>query len=189
MGLRRVMAPVYVWVPEGPLDPGWGVTPPTDPGYGRPGWSPADPDYGLGAGLHPGHGLPWAPGHPDQGLPVSPGHPSGGPIKPPGRPIVPSNPIYKPPAGHPWLPGHWEILDPGWGKPPILGFLPSDPGFGIPETPEGPGGGTWVPVDPDYGLPERCPGGKPHPPLWAWIPEPPDLTKPVEPVEPTPAPK
>lgn len=187
MGLKRIYAPVYVWVSEGPTDPGWGVSPPTDPGFGRPGWSPVDPGYGRPdwAPALPGHDLPgsgghpWLPGHiggphPGHGLPISPGHPGN---KPPGRPILPPHvdnglPPASPP--HIWGGGRWEILDPGFGKPPIFGLIPIDPGYGIPETPTGGGGGgTWVPTDPDYGIPEKpCGGGgKPHPPIWAWVPD------------------
>ena len=48
--------PVYPGRPGGPTDPGWGVTPPTDPGYGRPGWSPVDPGWGVGRPPHVGGG-------------------------------------------------------------------------------------------------------------------------------------
>jgi hypothetical protein len=68
--------------PQGPVDPGWGVTPPVDPGYGRPGggWSPVDPGYG-----HPGGG----PGYPSQGLPWGPGRPTHPIATPP--PPTPDN--------------------------------------------------------------------------------------------------
>jgi hypothetical protein len=204
MSFIKVPGQVYTWIPDGP----------TDPGYGHPSWSPADPGYGLGAGNRPDAGLPWAPAYPSHGLPWAPGHPSTGlpPVhvggKPPGRPILPpSVDNGLPPVNHPWWGGggRWEILDPGFGKPPLLGFFPVDPGFGIPESPPpvvgggpstpppvvsgGPivpdgGGGNWVPTDPNYGI-EECPGGRPKPPIWAWIPTPPDLTKPV----PLPTPK
>ena len=49
--------PVYPPRPGGPVDPGWGVTPPVDPGYGRPGWSPVDPGWGHTPG-HPGNRPP-----------------------------------------------------------------------------------------------------------------------------------
>jgi hypothetical protein len=90
---------------------------------------------------------------------------------------------------HPWLPGNWVPVDPGYGKPPIWGFLPVDPGWGVggvnPPTPGNELPGHWVPLDPDYGIPERerrC-GGAEHPwgkpPLWAWIAEiGPDFGKP-----------
>jgi hypothetical protein len=114
------------------------------------------------------------PGH---DLPVSPGHPSTGPIKPPGAPILPPSPDNGlPPNGHPWLPGHWRPVDPGYGLPPVFAFFPVDPGWGAgavpPPTPgnELPGDGHWVPVDPDYGKPERPCGGKPSRAIWAWIP-------------------
>jgi hypothetical protein len=53
----------------------------------------------------------------------------------------------------------------------------------VPTTkPTPPGqGGAWVPTDPDFGKPVRpCPpvGGKPHPPLWAWIPDRPEVEPP-----------
>lgn len=35
-----------------PVDPGFGVRPPVDPGYGRPGWSPVDPGFGQGRPPH-----------------------------------------------------------------------------------------------------------------------------------------
>jgi hypothetical protein len=166
MPLRRIVYPVFVMVP-GPADPGYGVEAPVDPGYGHPAWGPVDPGYGVGRPpVDPGYGIPSFP------------HPGTGPIKPPGRPIVPSNPIYKPPPGHPWLPGHWAPVDPGYGLPPVFGWFPVDPGFGIPEAPPPTAGnlptmpGHWVPTDPDYGIPaHECHCDKPHPPLWAWIPE------------------
>jgi hypothetical protein len=166
---RRIPSPVYVWIagPGEPVDPGWGVSPPVDPGYGRPGWSPADPGYDIGLGLRPDNSLPWGPGHP-----------STGPIKPPGAAILPPSPDNGlPPTGHPWLPGHWRPVDPGYGLPPVWGWQPVDPGFGT----GGGGGGTlpagpghWVPIDPDYGIPEhhrRCCPDKPHKPIWVWIAE------------------
>lgn len=223
MSWKRFVGWVKTDDPFDPIDPGYGQSDgiwdgPVDPGYGRPGYG-GRPDNSLPGG----GGHPWLPGYgrperPDNSLPGG-GYPSTGPIKPPGRPIVPSHPGQRPPMGgappHPWIPGHWEPIDPGWGKPPLWGFLPVDPGWGVDEggapakpdqslptppppaqtkppvgtwPPSGGGGGNWVPVDPDYGLPTRpCPGGRPHPPIWAWIPAPPDLTKPVEPTEPPPA--
>ena len=193
--------------PAGPIDPGFGQPGgPVDPGYGRPGWGPVDPGFGRPGGGYPSHGLPIAPGHPGN--------------KPPGLPIVPPHPGQRPPMGgappHPWIPGHWAPVDPGFGLPPLWGFIPVDPGWGQPETPpptvgggpvppkpgappgpdqglpgagapgvKPPGGGNWVPVDPGFGQ-----GCKPLPPIWAWIPAPPDLSKPVPPTEaPAPAPK
>jgi hypothetical protein len=185
--------------PSGPVDPGWGVRPPTDPGYDRPAWG----------------------GRPDQGLPPEGGHiwgalirwlqrPTigGGPAKPPGlRPIAPlppspGHPGNRPPNGglppHPWLPGHWEPIDPGYGKPPLWGWIPSIDN-GLPETPgtkpiepdvpttkpTPPGqGGAWVPTDPDFGQPiHPCPptGGIPHPPIWAWVPDRPEIGQPLPP--------
>lgn len=208
MSLRRILAPVYMLVPDRAVDPGWGIDMPVDPGYGRPGWSPADPGYDIPgfAPVRPGQGLPgtgghpWLPGlgrpdRPDQGLPIH-GHPGN---KPPGRPVLPNRPENGLPPSIPPSPwgGWWEIIDPGFGHAPILGFFPIDPGFGHPETPPPtpgtplpkPPGGNWVPTDPDYGKPERPCGGAgiPHPPLWAWIPDPPDWSKPVP--EPVPEPK
>ena len=59
--------PVYPSRPGGPADPGWGVTPPTDPGYGRPEWE--RPPYIWGQ----------RPPHVGGG-PVYPGYPTGGPV-------------------------------------------------------------------------------------------------------------
>jgi hypothetical protein len=175
--------------------PGGGYIDNTLPGGGHVSGQPIYPGgYPGGGPVRPPH--VWFP-LPGTGLP-------GGPVKPPGRPILPPAPDQGlPPNGglppHPWLPGHWEILDPGFGKPPQIGFLPVDPGWGLPEAPPatpgqlpsgiGPGqlpsgGGSWVPTDPDYGIPDRCPGGKPHPPIWAFIPAPPDFSKPAPVPEP-----
>ena len=86
-------------IPSGPVDPGFGVRPPVDPGYGRPG-------YGGG---YPSHGLPSSPGHPSTGFP--PNYPTTGPVFPPvgpdntlpdtGVPPQATLPIYfpKPPSG------------------------------------------------------------------------------------------
>jgi hypothetical protein len=168
MSLRHISGWVEVSAPDvEPIDPGFGG--------GRP--SPPDPDFGIGSRPpRPGNELPNAP--------VRPGN------KPPGVPIVPPHPANKPPAApvHPWTPGRWQIIDPGWGKPPILAFFPIDPGFGIdvdgppPVIGGGPApkppGGVWVPTDPDFDKPTRpCPpaGGVPHPPIWAWVPDRPDF--------------
>jgi hypothetical protein len=172
--LRRILAPVFVWIagPHEPTDPGWGTSPPTDPGYGRPGWSPADPGYDLGAGLRPSNDLPWAPVYPGHGLPHPPARPD---IKPPGYPILPVDPDWdKPIIEHPWLPGNWVPVDPGFGLPPIWGFRPVDPGWGV-----GGGGGAplpgnelpghWVPIDGDYGKPEGPCGGHTPKHVWVWI--------------------
>jgi hypothetical protein len=144
------------YIPVGsPADPDFGIPDfpgfaPVDPGFGNP-RPPVDPGYGIGAGLRPGNDLP----------------------KPPGVPILPPSPDNGlPPAGLPWMPGHWVPIDPGYGNPPIFGFVPVDPGFGAP-APPGPDNalpGHWVPIDPDYGKPERpCGGTKPVRPVWAWI--------------------
>ena len=52
--------------------------------------------------------------------------------------------------------GVGRFIDPGFGKPPLLGFIPVDPGFGIPETPPPVVGGgpvktrrRWWPVGAD----------------------------------------
>jgi hypothetical protein len=202
--------------PEGPTDPGWGVEAPVDPGYGRPGggWSPVDPGYGRPIG-----------GHPDQGLPGGGGghvwgalirwllrpHIDNDPSKPPARPVLPpSVDNGLPPGGgkppHVWWGGggHWEPIDPGYGKPPLWGFIlgpdnglptpPVGPDQGLPGAPPTPDqglpgqGGQWVPTDPDYGKPVGpCGGGgKPKPPLWAWIPDAPIIDNTLPP---TPAPK
>lgn len=131
-----------------------------------------DPDYGIESGERPDNSLPG-------GRPPHVGN------KPPGRPVLPPHVDNKPPVApaHPWLPGRWEIVDPGWGKPPLLVFFPTDPGFGIEESPVGPDnslpGGVWIPCDPDYGIPiHGCGPSKPKPPLWGWLPKPPDFGKP-----------
>ncbi len=162
-----------------PVDPGFGRPgggwSPVDPGFGIPGFGPVDPGFGVGGGLHPSHGLPISPGHPGN--------------KPPGRPIVPPHPGNKPPMGgappHPWLPGHWEIIDPGWGLPPLLGFLPTDPGFGIPETPPPTVGGGPAPGAPPVvgGGPVQPPTVNPKPPIsgpggGTWVPVDPDFGRP-----------
>lgn len=195
-----------------------------------------DPGYGHGhPGGHPGHDLPDAPGHiwgtlirwlnrpqidndpakppglrPGYPLPPSPGHPGN---KPPNSGLPP----------HAGWPGHWEPIDPGFGKPPAWAFIPSIDN-GLPAPPEDPStkplppggpptigggpatpppthkptppgqGGAWFPLDPDFGKPVRpCPpaGGKPHPPLWGWVPDRPEVDpmpvpEPIPPTTPTP---
>lgn len=74
--------------PSGPVDPGWGVTPPVDPGYGRPGWSPVDPGYGR----------PTWPNRPDNSLPGRPPHISTGPVPPPVTPDNTLPPTAPPPT-------------------------------------------------------------------------------------------
>jgi hypothetical protein len=81
----------------GPVDPGFGVRPPVDPGYGRPGFG----------GGHPSH--------PIYNPPI---YPSGGPVFPPIGPdnTLPDNettpppslslPIVLPPQINPVPPGH-----------------------------------------------------------------------------------
>ena len=69
--------PVYPPRPGGPVDPGWGVTPPVDPGYGRPDWAPGHPGNrppGSWDGTHPGNRPPGS---------WSGEYPTGGPIVPP----------------------------------------------------------------------------------------------------------
>jgi hypothetical protein len=90
-------------------DPGWGVSPPVDPGYGKPGWGPVDPGYDLPSGVHPGHPLPVPP-------------------------VKPSNPIVLPPnvwpPSVPSIPGHPDnSLPPGASNKPIV--IPPDPDVGI----------------------------------------------------------
>jgi len=148
--------------------------------------------------VRPDNSLPDNPYYPDNSLPGWIQKPIG---KPPGRPVLPDNTLPPPAAPpHPWLPGGWVPVDPGFGKPPLWGWMPG-PDNGLPAPPVGPGqppggggggGGSWVPTDPDYGKPVHpCPpqaGTKPVPPVWIWIPvQPPDLAKPVP--SPTPEPK
>jgi hypothetical protein len=94
-------APVYPsqGLPGGwPVDPGFGVRPPVDPGYGRPGGG--RPDNSLPSIPPPGHiatlpvfpwdptvdnSLPTPPARPDQGLPgAQPGPDQGLPGSQPG---------------------------------------------------------------------------------------------------------
>ena len=204
MGLRRIKAPVYVQTPE-----------------------PGDPDYGIDSGVGIDNSLPGIPGHiwwGGGGRPERPGHDlpggghvwggwikvlkwvfgphvGGGPAKPPGRPILPPHPDNGlPPGDHVWWGGgghRWEILDPGFGRPPVIGWEPIDPGYGV----GGGGGGTlpapppgqWVPTDPDYGIEEgECHCGGDHKlARWFFVFDPGDLTKPVPvpPAPPKPTPK
>jgi hypothetical protein len=169
MAFKRVPGPVFAWIPgPGEVDPGWGVE------------LPVGPDQGLPGG--------------------SPGHPSHPIVKPPGVPILPVDPDWSVPVAppHPWLPGHWVPVDPGYGLPPVFGWRPVDPGFGVPEggtpTPTPPIAlppGHWVPVDPSYGIPGHpCPP-KPTQPIWIWIPEigPGFGLKPAHPIAPGATPK
>jgi hypothetical protein len=179
----------------------------TDPGYDKPSWGgPADPGYDRPSwgGGRPDNSLPPEGGHIWGALIrwlLRP-HADNDPSKPPGRPVRPWGPGIDnglPPNGgrppHPWRPGHWEPIDPGFGKPPLWGWIPGIDN-GLPDTPttkpiepDVPGtkptppgqGGAWVPTDPDYGKPVRpCPpvGGRPHPPIWAWIPDRPEVDPP-----------
>lgn len=163
---------------------------PTDPGFGRPGGGGGvDPGYGVGVFPHPGHGLPGG-GHPSTGPIYGGGHPGN---KPPGRPIIPVHPGNRPPMGgappHPWTPGHWEIIDPGWGRPPQIGFFPIDPGFGVggPDRPDqGLPPDPSKPVPPTAGtpLPPTAPpghvSGQPVPPGGGtWVPTDPDYGNPI----------
>jgi hypothetical protein len=138
------------------------------------GWLEVDDTIDIDSGSRPDNTLPERPPHPGN--------------KPPGRPVLPPSIDNKPPQtpAHPWLPGHWEIVDPGFGKPPLIAFIPADPGFGIEEVPVGPDnslpGGIWLPLDPDFGKPPSggCGPIKPKPPIWGWLPKPPDFSKPPE---------
>ena len=71
----EIWPPIHPSIPGGPVDPGFGNRPPTDPGYDRP--SGGHPDQGL-PGERPPHasGQPVPPGEqppkPDQGLPPTP---------------------------------------------------------------------------------------------------------------------
>lgn len=127
----------------GPVDPGWGVTPPVDPGYGRPVWGP-----------HPGNRPPgsWT-GRPDNSLPGQGGErpdnslPGGPPVHPwlPGAAAGPrpSQPIYypdKPLPGEPGGGGGGDTKPPGIENlPPIIIWIP---GYGwiraLPGVPEKP---------------------------------------------------
>jgi hypothetical protein len=53
-----------------PVDPGFGVRPPVDPGYGRPGYGGGYPSHGLpGSGNYPSHQPVFPPVGPDNTLP------------------------------------------------------------------------------------------------------------------------
>jgi hypothetical protein len=225
MSWKHISGWVDITGPEGPIDPG----------YGRPGWGgPADPGWGVRPPIDPGYGRPdWgAPFPPDEGhiwgalirWLMRP-HVDNDPSKPPGRPVLPPHVDNGlPPNGgrppHPWRPGHWEPIDPGYGKPPLWGFIPGiDNGLpqppassgqtivfrypGRPEIggdfrhlPPASGGGPivepavarqtnasrsgWSVGSDRSGFWETDPavspiGGKPHPPIWAWIPDRPDM--------------
>lgn len=156
---------------------------PAEPGEG----GPTDPDYGIdeggevdnelpgggGGGLHPMPPiaeLPSLPGIPVQPLPPTRPKPPavGGGGKPAGVPILPMDPSYKPPTGHPHPPGDWVTLDAGKGQPPAWGFIPKDDGLGggdgpnIPAPTGGASKGHWVPVG-------KAP--KSGDPTWAYVPE------------------
>jgi hypothetical protein len=188
MSLKHISGWVQVTEPQGPVDPGYGV------GVTPPSWA-GDPGYGIPTFPHPGGGPAYGGGRPDNSLPGG-GHVWGAllrwimrpqinndPTKPPGRPIIPSNELPPSSPPHIWGGGHWEPVDPGYGKPPLWGFI-LGPDNGLPTPPvlpdnSLPGEGTWVPTDPDYGKPILgCPGDTPHAPIWAWIPAPPDLAQP-----------
>lgn len=178
MPYQYVWARVRAWV-RGPWDPPG--PPPVDPGYGVE--APVYPDQGLpGSPDYPSQGLPGSPDYPSQGLPPSwtgrPSHPIvKPPLKPPGIPVLPIDPGWSVPVGPPSFPGDWHPVDPGYGLPPVWGFLPVDPGFGVPAggTPTQPiAPGHWLPIDPGYGVrpcPPWCQGGEVAQPKWVWIPE------------------
>jgi hypothetical protein len=136
----------------GPIDPGFGVTPPTDPGYGRP-EIPGLPGMG-GPGIDntlPGGGAhPWLPGHlggrphPGHGLPRPPVFPTH-PIYRPDKPVPPGT---SPGAGM-WViafvPGQgfkWVSVTPGVPEKPQPPTVPTDPAHPDNTLPA-------VPVDPD----------------------------------------
>jgi hypothetical protein len=179
MPLRHISGWVNITGPDGPIDPGygrpdWGAPSPPDPDYGRPDIGGGRPNNDLPSG---GGGHIWATlirwlMRPTVG---------GGPIKPPGLwPIVPGpiDPGWgQGPVGPPDGPGDWIPIDPGFGKPPLWGFLPVDPGWGVGKPPvvDNTLPGHWVPVDPDFGKPvgPGCGGQRPPhvwgKPLWAYI--------------------
>lgn len=180
-------------LPEGEVDPGWGVTPPIDPGFGGglpappPGlWPPpnatlpivpAPPDTPPGAIWPPiGHPPSWG-----GGIPARPPVISGGPATPPGRPARPDAGLPTPPGAHP---GGGPATPPG--RPPSVG--------GGPATPPGlhPGGGpvtpppTTKPIEPPtkFWIVAGIPGVG-----WKYVCVDPSLqpgTKPIEPDEGTP---
>ena len=100
--------PVYPPRPGGPVDPGWGQTPPVDPGYGRPDWAPGHPGNrppGSYPGGHPGNRPPGSwdgnyptgqplPGgeRPDNSLPET--LPQGGTPVEDYEPLPPPEDIY-----------------------------------------------------------------------------------------------
>ena len=104
----------------------------------------------------------------DAGLPVpQPPFPvSSGKRKPQGLPVVPDDPLYKPPVGGPSLPGLWVTVDGGAGQPPAWAWLQGEIGLPKSEVPA-PASGHWVPVD--AGSP-KIGGDKKYPPSWAWVP-------------------
>lgn len=168
MSLKHISGWVNVSGPEGPVDPGYGRPgggAGADPGYGIPDIGAGRPDNDLPSGGHP-----WLPGWAAALVRWLLGpHVGGGPAKPPGYPVVPVDPDWDIPTvpPHPWLPGSWVPVDPGFGKPPEWGFSPADPGYGIPDVgagrPDNELPGHWVPVDPSYGVPDRerrCGGGE-----------------------------
>ena len=171
MSWRRIC----FWYWTGPaLRPDNELPVPPEPPEGPPGiWPEPPPVVGGGPIIPPIPGIwPPPPG-------INPRPPS---LKPPGLPIIPIDPDYDVPTWPPHIwggGGNWIPVDPGFGKPPVFGFLPADPGFGVPETPPptptppiaGTLPGHWVPVDPGYGRP-ICGGSAPVVnPLWVWIPE------------------
>jgi hypothetical protein len=121
---------------EGNVDPGWGVTPPVDPGYGRPGGGGGvDPGWGVTPPVDPGYGRPGGGGgavDPGFGVrpPVDPGYGQGSGARP-THPIVEGGWIlaFHPAYGYTWIPAG-SLTSPG-SPPPRPTPEPE------PEPPEG----------------------------------------------------
>ena len=178
---KRTLAQVIAWT-------GGGSPPTVD--NSLPGSQPY-PDQGLpGSQPYPDNSLPGSQPYPDQGLPGQPPGIWGGgnvpfptppiyipglpPIqvppnppgssKPRGFPVVPDNPLYKPPVGGPTYPGAWVTVDAGAGKPPAYGWLQAE--YALPKAPTPASDGHWVPID--TGSPKI--GDRVAPPTWVWVP-------------------
>lgn len=101
----------------------------------------------------------YIPGFPP--IPVPPNPP--GTAKPRGFPVLPSDPLYKPPVGGPGYPGAWVTVNAA-GEPPAYGWLQAETALPKADVPAE--GGHWVPVD--TGNPKI--GDKPPVPAWVWVP-------------------